>query len=242
MHTCSCSPRPAACCQAVLSTTLSSAGDRDLYGAPLLVLCNKHDCEGAASPAGAALLLWWRAAHGSCHMFPGGTALLCFSPSACVWLPMCVCRLPPWRRGSGSAGHWQAGRCGARHQRAGHHRQDRRGCQARSAGEAPALQLAGYAEILCSKLAVVQQEGSRTGARRAEVAALALIDCAANRHTSLWRSLSFSLPSAPLLAFPPPPCSGWWSTLKSRSGRSSYGGAWWAREAGLPSHVCCPCH
>ncbi|KAI7839059.1 hypothetical protein COHA_007201 [Chlorella ohadii] len=29
-------------------------GDRDLYGAPLLVLCNKHDCEGAASPAEVA--------------------------------------------------------------------------------------------------------------------------------------------------------------------------------------------
>lgn len=30
------------------------AGDRDLYGAPLLVLANKHDCEGAASPAEVA--------------------------------------------------------------------------------------------------------------------------------------------------------------------------------------------
>ena len=30
------------------------AGDRDLYGAPLLVLANKHDCEGAATPAEVA--------------------------------------------------------------------------------------------------------------------------------------------------------------------------------------------
>ena len=29
-------------------------GDRDLYGAPLLVLANKQDCEGAATPAEVA--------------------------------------------------------------------------------------------------------------------------------------------------------------------------------------------
>ena len=32
-------------------------GDRDLYGTPLLVLANKQDCEGAATPAGGRR--WW---------------------------------------------------------------------------------------------------------------------------------------------------------------------------------------
>jgi ADP-ribosylation factor related protein 1 len=35
----------------------SPAADRDLYGAPLLVLANKHDVDGAASPAELAEVL-----------------------------------------------------------------------------------------------------------------------------------------------------------------------------------------
>ena len=56
----SCLPRvtePAPCCPLPSPAPLSlPSGDRDLYGAPLLVLANKHDVEGAASPAEVAEL------------------------------------------------------------------------------------------------------------------------------------------------------------------------------------------